>query len=128
MVEAYINKYYEYEALTSVKSESVEDSPILSKAELKKVIGEQARKHEEIELESDFHSFIAGAIWMHDFASNSEAMKREYQRAVCVYSDQHRAEFEYRRTEHLNPIVTSYSARAGQYEVGRVYIIKIIRD
>jgi hypothetical protein len=50
------------------------------------------------------------------------------QRAVCVYSDQHRAEFEYRRTEHLNPIVTSYSARPGKYEVGRVYIIKIIRD
>lgn len=48
------------------------------------------------------------------------------QRAVCVYSDQHRAEFEYRRTEHLNPIVTSYTARPGQYEVGQVYIIKII--
>jgi hypothetical protein len=50
------------------------------------------------------------------------------QRAVCVYSDQHRAEFEYRRTEHLNPIVTTYSAQPGQYEVGRVYIVKIIRD
>jgi hypothetical protein len=48
------------------------------------------------------------------------------QRAVCVYNDQHRAEFEYRRTEHLNPIVTTYSARPGKYEVGRVYIIKII--
>lgn len=48
------------------------------------------------------------------------------QRAVCVYSDQHRAEFEYRRTEHLNQIVTTYSAQPGQYEVGRVYIVKII--
>lgn len=48
------------------------------------------------------------------------------QRALCVYSDQHRAEFEYRRTEHLNPFVTTYSARPGKYEVGRVYIIKII--
>lgn len=61
------NSWIEKQALTSVKSESAEDSPILSKAELKKVIGEQARKHEEIELGSDFHSFISGAIWMHDF-------------------------------------------------------------
>ena len=48
------------------------------------------------------------------------------QRAVCVYNDHRRAEFDYRRTEHLNPIVTSYSARPGKYEVGRVYIIKIV--
>ena len=110
------------QALTSVKSESVEE--VLEQKRLA-LIEYIKLKHTQDEC----IGFIDGYDQaMHDFANNSEAMKREYQRAVCVYSDQHRAEFEYRRTEHLNPIVTSYSARAGQYEVGRVYIIKIIRD
>ena len=105
------------QALTSVKS--AEEVLILQKA-LNEYI---TLKHTQEECIGFIDGFKKA---MHDFANNSEAMKREYQRAVCVYSDQHRAEFEYRRTEHLNPIVTSYSARAGQYEVGQIYIIKII--
>lgn len=48
------------------------------------------------------------------------------QQATCVYNDGTIARFEYKRTEHLNRIVTTYQARAGRYEVGQKYIIKII--
>ena len=98
------NSWIEKQALTSVKSESAEDSPILSDSELKKVIGEQARKHEKIELESDFHSFIAGAIWMHDFANNSEEMKEDFKYFFgCGRNYQNNAEitFNVAYTEYL---------------------------
>ena len=48
------------------------------------------------------------------------------QRAVCVYNDGTIARFEYKRIEHLNRIVTTYEARAGRYEVGQKYVVKII--
>jgi hypothetical protein len=48
------------------------------------------------------------------------------QQATCVYNDGTIARFEYKRTEHLNRIVTTYQARAGRYEVGQKYVIKIV--
>lgn len=45
------------------------------------------------------------------------------QKAICVYSDEHRAEFEYVHIEHLNKVITTYQSKPGDYQVGRKYIV-----